>query len=587
MLASGQGIMKEAVLFWKKRTKKLLLSCARTDRSRHVNQQSKVFWFFFSKKNCFLLLLACGIVIGCTRLPYAYINTPGWLLRCDGAVATLASAIVVALARTARATSLPARWLAPATFLATLAVQFLSTAWWPNSGDEYGYLFLADTLLHGRLYNPPAPVPDLFGFNWIFTVDGKRFSQYPPGFSALLVPFLALGVPFLLNPLLACALAWLFLDTLAALGAARPAAASFTAMLALSPFVLFNGASLFPHLLTAVAVIAIVRLHLAWQTHPHARQKLATGALFGLLLLTRYEVFAITATLYASSRIIALRRRAARELALVAAGGLPLAACFMAYNAIITGKPLRTPFAWASPGGGFGFHAVGDSGMNTPVAALARNAQWTGELIVYTSAALLALWAVALFAKIRARRLQYFDCIFPAAIAFFVLFASYGGHRFGPRYWFFAWPTAMLTIATGLTYDRDWLHLPRLRLHLPTLAALHLPLYAGTALTIAFFNSQYVAARRAVYAATPPLTPAIILIPTRMLPVSRFETSPIRAGSADFARNDLDFTNPVLYGRADDGGTRQALYIARACTLGRHVYVWQPSGTLTEIACGR
>jgi hypothetical protein len=532
-----------------------------------------------------LLLVACGIAIGCTRLPYAYIHTPGWLLICDGIGATLVSVIVVAFARTARVAPLPARWLAPATFLATLIVQFLSTAWWPNAGDEYGYRFLADTLLHFRLYNPPAPVPDLFGFNWIFTIDGKRFSQYPPGFSALLVPFLALGVPFLLNPLLACALAWLFLDTLAALGIARAAAASVTAMLVLSPFVLFNGASLFPHLLTAIAVIAIVRLHLAWQTSPQPRQKLATGALFGLLLLTRYEIFAITATLYAASRIIALRRRALRELTFVAAGGLPLAACFMAYNAIITGKPLRTPFAWASPGGGFAFHAVGDNGLNTPFAALARTAQWTGELIDYTSAALLLLWSVALFAKIRARRLQYFDLIFPACVCFFILFASYGGHRFGPRYWFFAWPTAMLTIATGLTDSSEWLRLPRL--HLPTLASLHLPLYAGTALAIAYFNNQYVAARRAVYAATPPKTPSIILIPTRMLPLSRFESSPTRAGSADFARNDLDFTAPILYGRADDGGTRQPLYISRACTLGRDVYVWQSSGTLMEVACGR
>jgi len=40
--------------FLKKRTKKLLLSSVRGARAHGVNQHSKSFWFFISKKNCFL-----------------------------------------------------------------------------------------------------------------------------------------------------------------------------------------------------------------------------------------------------------------------------------------------------------------------------------------------------------------------------------------------------------------------------------------------------------------------------------------------------------------------------------------------------
>jgi hypothetical protein len=41
----------------KKRTKKLLFVSVRADRISRVNQQTKVFWLFFSKKNCFLAFL--------------------------------------------------------------------------------------------------------------------------------------------------------------------------------------------------------------------------------------------------------------------------------------------------------------------------------------------------------------------------------------------------------------------------------------------------------------------------------------------------------------------------------------------------
>jgi hypothetical protein len=49
--------------FLKKRTKKLLLISRRAEFEwRRGTQQTKVFWFFFSKKNCFLCLLLAGVL---------------------------------------------------------------------------------------------------------------------------------------------------------------------------------------------------------------------------------------------------------------------------------------------------------------------------------------------------------------------------------------------------------------------------------------------------------------------------------------------------------------------------------------------
>src|SRR5271166_3516382 len=73
--------------------------------------------------------------------------------------------------------------------LLTLILAYTAAAIWPSSGDEYGYLYLADTLLRGRFYNPAPPAPGLFDFFWIGMHDGKSVSQYPPGWPAFLAIF--------------------------------------------------------------------------------------------------------------------------------------------------------------------------------------------------------------------------------------------------------------------------------------------------------------------------------------------------------------------------------------------------------------
>jgi len=531
------------------------------------------------------VLALLGAAIGLTDLPYAFLNVPGWLLCSAAAVAILPSAIIARGARTPRVPAFGAAWIVPLTLLAVLATQAISATWWPNSGDEYGYSFLAQTLLHGRFYNPPPPVRDLFGFNWIFERDGKWFSQYPPGFSLLLVPFLAAGVPFLLNPVLTAALAWMTLAAMRALGVDRINAAALTVLLVFSPFVLFNGAALFPHMLCAVAIMAIIWWQASDEAAPSFWRRCGIGAAFGILLLTRYEVFAIMAALFCCERLLVRRASWLRDIPPMLLGGAPAVAFFLVYNTAITNRPWRTPFSWVSPGGGFGFGAKGDQGINTAFAAAARLLQWTGELTAYTSAVLVVLVLLALITKLRQRQLRYFDLIFPVTVAFFFFFASAGGHRFGPRYWFFAWPPAMLTLATALADAPGWLRVHRWRLHLPTLAWLHLAVYAGTSVVVGTYFAQYVAIRRAVYAVVPPSQPAIVLIPTRLLRLSVWQTSPTRAGSADFSRNGVEFDKPVLYGRADDGIDNAALYVRRACALpGRRVYRWDDR-RLSPVVC--
>ena len=63
---------------------------------------------------------------------------------------------------------------------ATVASVILYIAFgeFPNSADEYGFLFQAKTFAHFRLWNFPPPDPGLFDQNYIIARGGIWISQY-------------------------------------------------------------------------------------------------------------------------------------------------------------------------------------------------------------------------------------------------------------------------------------------------------------------------------------------------------------------------------------------------------------------------
>lgn len=72
----------------------------------------------------------------------------------------------------------------------------------PRINDEYGYIFQAKLFISGHLYAPSPCFKEAFDFPHVIN-NGRWYSQYPPGFPLLLVPFVAAGVPWLVNPLFA------------------------------------------------------------------------------------------------------------------------------------------------------------------------------------------------------------------------------------------------------------------------------------------------------------------------------------------------------------------------------------------------
>jgi hypothetical protein len=518
------------------------------------------------------LLAAIGAAIAGLEL---LSPTPHIKVMLQLALGGLAGAILLWAGRRARAggPAIPLGATIAITEVACVVLAYLCASVWPNSGDEYGYLYLARTLEHGRVFNPPPPVDGgLFDMFWIGVHDGRSASQYAPGWSAILLPFDLAGIAPLANPALTALLGFLLAATLARLGAARPVIAALVALVMLSPFVLFNGASLFNHTLSAVEVMTIVWLQLRDETQPRLWQRVLIGFIFSLALVTRHEVFAVVFVLFVVDRLARRRLAFIGDAIPMALGALPVVVAFLAYNWAITGNPFLLTLNWAAPGEvAFGFRGL-------PY-VVANEATEFGALFAFGGAALLALYLVALWQRIVSGRLRFFDVLFPALVLFMLFYMRAAGHQYGPRYWFAAWPTVALTIGAARA-QADAAGSPA-RIDLPALARLHLPFFLGFAVVFALYLRLYVDARRAVLATDIPRTPAVLLIPDRTLRLVPYQRIPFEAPAKDFTRNGVDFTGPVLFAR-DDVPNAAAL----ACTLpDRSVWRWTPPGQAVPVAC--
>jgi hypothetical protein len=472
-------------------------------------------------------------------------------------------------------TSFAAASAAIAALIALVAVEA-----WPSSADEYGYAYLAETLLRGRLWNEPPPAPEIFDMLYIAQRDGKLASQYPPGWPAVLGMFRAAGMGWLANPVLTLALGVGLAGSLRLLGTSSQHSAALVAITMLSPFVLFNGASFFNHTLAAAAVMAVCYLQLRDEAVPGFGTRVAIGFAFSVLLTTRYEVFGVCAALYLVDRLWHRRARFLADAVPMALGAMPLGAALLYYNWQITGDPLLTTLKWGFPEIGLGLHATGIDGRHSPARAAIYTLRWFSGLFDFAAPIFLGFYAVALSAKLHNRTVRFYDLLPLAAVAFFVFYPDYGGFQFGPRYWFFAWPTLPLTVA-ALLRDRGTLRLGRYQPDPGMLAVLQACVFLGFTAGYATFTRMQTEIRAAVYREMPPSVPAVVLIASQSeVRLTRLQLEPLRLDAEDFARNGTDFTGSVLYGR-----DLPEFYRAACALRGGTVFLWRGRHPMVRLPC--
>lgn len=422
----------------------------------------------------------------------------------------------------------------------------------PNSGDEYAYLFQAETFAAGRLWNAPPALGRSAAATFLWVANGKWVGQYPPGWPALLAPFVRAGVPWLANVLLAL-LAVAGLARLASDAAGRDASWRSALLFGLSPFTIFTAASLFAHQLAATATIGALLCSRRARERRTMLPAVLAGAACGLAGITRLPAAVPCAVVLACDLLKGEDKP--RRLAGLLLGAAPFAVLLLGYQYAVTGSPFR-PAYWI--GGREVDHLYFDG------ASLAEAARLTAfrfvELSLWASPLIVPMWAWAFWRKARSGTWEAADLLFPAGVLLFLLYPLHPGFRFGPRYFFDFFPGLVFTIATVTAAEPGRLDRAR--------ALIRVSVLYGVLVMVALAADyrSVIDDRLALFRAVDRIGPSHAVVCVhggsgRLLPMKE----------SDLVRNGISADEPVLYARCSmiDPASLARIY------PDRDIWVWQ------------
>lgn len=442
----------------------------------------------------------------------------------------------------------------------------------PNSGDEYVYLFQARTLSAGRLWWLAPPSSELFAMNYVATEAGRTFGTFPLGWPLALALAMSAGVPaWLVNPIVGAAtlaLAW----TLGAqLYSARTGVLA-VALLAVSPFFAFNAASYFSHpfcgaLLLAAACVAARTDRRAWWV------PVLVGALIGWAVLTRYLTGALcgVAIVWWLVRPGMVRWRA---LVLVMLGGLPWVLGLMAYNMALSRSPWRLTMTDLTVSRWFadGFLL---RGADILASHLVRYVLWTPPVLI--GAYLVCL----LTAPSESRRgpFAWLPLVMASALYFYM---ERGGNQYGARFHYEVFPFLVIFVAARVFRAADYMSLPSRDRRIFGLLAASVALMPVAFVVHAIIERDVIRERMdpIATATAAGLDGALVLIDGRV-------GTRRSMAAADLTRNGPLLDDPVLFG-LDPGSGRRCAEVSRLPARTAYVYRWDAAarnGVLTPIMC--
>ena len=452
-----------------------------------------------------------------------------------------------------------------AAFAAALIVHLWILQQFPNSGDEFSYLWQAEVFASGRMTaETPDPQP-AFAINHIADRDGRRFSKYPPGWPLLLAIGVWFGAPGAVNPLLA-ALALAGLYRLGCIWAGPRAALLGAIVTGASPFFLLNAGSYFSHPSCLFALTALA-LALAWaEERGSAVAWAVAGSSFGLAVLIRpFSALLVGVPLVVWFATVAWRQGRVIPAALAfGAGGLPCALFLAGVNHAVTGA--WTAMAWSQ------YDASETIGFGTQGHTLWRGiklaVRMMGEGVLYTGIVTVPLLVASLRARIRRQGMLW--VLLAAPIAGHVFWWTHGGNRYGPRFYFEGLLPFTLLVGAGFARVLDARRSRALVLAGGAVAAV-------TLVVLSAVSWRQVSARRGLERTVEAagLTRALVFVGTASADLTR----------SDLARNPPDYQRaPVLFAisRGPDLDREVAVRYAD-----RVAYVWMGSdagGTLMPLS---
>jgi 4-amino-4-deoxy-L-arabinose transferase-like glycosyltransferase len=421
-------------------------------------------------------------------------------------------------------------------FLIAVFFAYVVLDQFPNSSDEYVYVFQAETLSEGKLWVDAHPLEVFFRFNHLAHKDGISVGRFPPGWPLILSIALFLGIPaILVNPILATITLFIFYKLAKKLYGNRVALLSML-LLAFTSFFVFNSASFFSHTLCQLCSVLFLYCMYVFLETEKAKYGVLAGVFLGMVLLTRYYTAILIFVPFFISLIVQHKLRSFQIFWWIGIGVLPCLVFLFWYNYAITGHPLTPVTVWAYEGEGLGFVKG-----HTFLKGIEHIVRRIIMFVYWCSPAVLFLYFYFLWEKIRKKSELFVtpeDYLLVIFIVGYLFYYEIGGNQYGPRFYYEALPFVIVFIVFRIFQQNDWTK-PLFYAAL-ICAIVKLPV-------IGYHEHLVVKERQDIYRQVREqnIHRAVVLIASS---TSVIRPMPI----GDLTRNDKQYKNDVLYARDFD-----------------------------------
>ncbi len=325
----------------------------------------------------------------------------------------------------------------------------------PNSADEYAYLFQAIDFSEARLWSTVHDHPEFFEFDHIVQKDNKWISRFPPGWPLVLsIAFILSTPPFLINIVCGILALYFFYRLIELIYDAHIALWSVLAVTA-SSFFLFNAASFFSHVVSMLYVVLAIYLTLLYFRDGRNWRAALAGLFVGMLAITRPYTAVLLFVVFYGWIISKYGFRSLKPLVAIAVGALPCIGLYLWYNGATTGNILLPVTVWAYPEEKLGFY--GDHTFALGVKHIIKRLLM---FIYWVSPHFLLLYLILILrpAKSFIRRRPE-DLFFAVLVIGYILYYSYGGNQYGPRFYFEAFPFLVAFVAARAIKEAGWVRI--------------------------------------------------------------------------------------------------------------------------------
>jgi hypothetical protein len=472
----------------------------------------------------------------------------------------------------------------------------------PHIHDEIGYLFQAKIFKSGHFYVDSPCSKESFDFPHIIN-NGKWYSQYPPGFPLLLVPFLFLSIPWLVNPFLGFVSILLFYLVGTEIYD-RKTGILTAALGSLSIWLLLMSSTFLSH--TSCMFFLLIFLLFLFRSlrSPSITHGLLTGIGWGAAFLIRpYTtiLFSFPFLIYFLVRSIPCGRKKFKNMAAAIIAAVICLSILMLYNQATNGHPFRMGYTVRyGETHGVGFNKTGFTDIpHTPMLGVTNTIENLSEinqhLFGWPLSSFLALIPLLLIRKIRPEYRKKDLLLGAGILSFFMGNFFYWAALIllGARLFFETLPLFVLLSARGIREIPQLLK--RCNLHLSTANLQRVGIFLLILLTIhAFFihfpkwihpedqNWYYYHIDKDFQGTTSQihkdlrelsLDNALIIMNFLYHPMEYFPGYWWRSG---FIYNDPELNNDIIYAR-DQGKNNQELF---SCFPERRFYIF--TGTIDK-----